>query len=406
MPWKETCAMEERFQFVLAYEVGDHAMSELCRQYEISRKTGYKWLERYRNDGISGLEDRSKAPHRCPHAIDEVVASEILKLRRIHPTWGPKKLRARLARLHRTRDWPAASTIGDLLAREGLVHRRRRRHRVPGLSEPFAACKAANDVWCMDFKGWFVTGDGARCEPFTLADAASRYLLRLQAVRSKDSHSIWPLLEAAFREFGLPGAIRSDNGPPFASVAAGRLSPLAVCLIKAGVLPDHIDPASPEQNGRLERLHRTLKEDTAMPPARSRAAQSRRFRAFQRVYNEDRPHEALNMDVPADHYQPSPRSYRGRLKSPEYEAGIEIRKVRRTGEIKWRGSTVYISQTLAGEPVGIEETDDGCWSVHFGPVHLGWLDAQSAFCKPPPRRRGDGLQKREQNEKTVTHVAG
>ncbi|MBL4854362.1 MAG: transposase [Robiginitomaculum sp.] len=250
-----------------------------------------------------------------------------------------------------------------------------------------------------------VTGDGKKCEPFTLIDGASRYLLRCQAVMRTDVETVWPVLNACFYEFGLPLAIRSDNGPPFASVAAGRLSPLAVRLVKAGVLPDHIDPASPAQNGRLERLHRTLKQDTIQPAARSRTAQNRRFQHFTKVYNHQRPHEALAMNVPASHYQASVRTWSGRLRSPEYGQDVIVRRVRCNGEIKWNGQLLYISQTLAGEPISIDEQEHGIWTLRFGPVLLGTINTKNQFCKPPPRRRGGGLQNKEQSAKTVTHVA-
>jgi len=238
MPWEETCVVEERLKFVLAYARGEASISELCRQFAISRKTGYKWRGRYEVGGIGGLTDHSKAPVNCPHRMRLEVEAAILGLRHKHPTWGPKKLRARLGALAPDEPWPAPSTIGALLERQGLVHRRKLRQRTPPHSAPFAHCHGANDVWCADLKGWFRTGNGGRCEPFTLSDAATRYLLRVQAIRHHDVGHVWPLFDAAFREYGLPKALRSDNGPPFASTGAGGLSPLAVRLVKAGVVPE------------------------------------------------------------------------------------------------------------------------------------------------------------------------
>jgi len=397
MPWMETCLMEQRTRFVFEAQKAQLSISELCRQYGVSRKTGYKWLGRYGRDGLAGLSERSRAPLHTPHAMSEAVMASILALRKKHPTWGPKKLRARLAMLEPQTHWPAISSIGDLLAREGLVHRRRRRNRVPGVTRPFAPCRQANDLWCMDFKGWFLTGDGEKCEPFTLIDGSSRFLLRCQAVKRNDVHTVWPLLRACFYEFGLPMAIRSDNGPPFASVAAGRLSPLAVKLIKAGVLPDHIDPASPAQNGRLERLHRTLKQDTINPPARNRAAQNRRFQRFCKIYNQQRPHEALDMDVPQNRFRASLRRWSGRLRSPEYGADVIVRRVRSNGEIKWNGTLIYISCTLAGEPISLDEAEHGLWTLRFGPVLLGTINSKNLFCKPAPRKRDYRLQNKEQS---------
>lgn len=395
MPWEESCVVEERLKFVLACGLGDASISELCRQFVISRKTGYKWRGRYAAGGIGGLNDRSKAPLDCPHRMGLEVEAAVLDLRHEHPTWGPRKLHARLAALTPAVSWPAPSTIGALLERHGLVHRRRLRQRTPPHTAPFAHCTGANDVWCADLKGWFRTGNGARCEPFTLSDGATRYLLRVQTIRRHDVGHVWPLFDAAFREYGLPGALRTDNGPPpdrvrgrpFASTGAGGLSPLAVQLVKAGVALERIAPGRPDQNGRHERMHLTLSQDTASPPAATLAGQARRFERFRKTYNEERPHEALGLVPPASLYRPSDRAWSGRLKSPGYAGDIEVRRVRHRGEIRWCGATVYISETLAGEPVGLAETDGGRWTVMFGPVLLGTLDAAGVFRKPPQRKR-------------------
>jgi putative transposase len=349
-------------------------MSELCRRYGVSRKSGYQVLARWRAEGAAGLMQRSHAPHRCPHAMSAQTRAAVLGVRRWRPTWGPKKIKAHLERIEPTLEWPAASTIGGVLDEAGLVvPRRRRRHAAPRTA-PFAACLEANDTWSMDFKGWFRTGDGARCDPLTVQDQASRYLIRVVAVDRPDGDHVWPVLAAAFRELGLPKAIRSDNGAPFASGGAGGLSGLSVRLIKAGVMPERTDPAAPGQNGRLERLHLTLKQDTASPPAASVAAQARRFRSFVRVYNEERPHEALGMAVPASVYAPSARNWNGRLASPEYAAGVEVRRVRTNGDIKWNGGRVFVSSALVGEPVGLTEVADGVWQVRYGPAQLGSID--------------------------------
>ena len=253
MPWKETCSMREKVRFVMEYERGDVSMSELCRMYGVSRKTGYAVVVRFGAEGFDGLQPRSHAPHHCPHALSSEVCAAVIALRGDHPTWGPKKVKARLAVTSPDVAWPAASTIGAVLARAGLVRTRKRRPYLAARTTPLAHAAQANDVWCIDLKGWFKTGDGRRCEPLTLVDAASRYLLRCVASERHDVGTVWPLLDAAFREYGLPGSMRSDNGPPFGSTGAGRLSPLAVRLVKAGVAPDHIDPGKPQQNGRLER---------------------------------------------------------------------------------------------------------------------------------------------------------
>jgi putative transposase len=261
--------------FVTAAEAGDETMTALCRRFGLSRKTGYKWLERYRLEGIEGLSERSRAPHAHPQAVSAAIAERCLAVRQAHRSWGPVKVRAWLERDDRATPWPAASTIGELFDREGLTVKRELRRRCPPSNAPFAACGDANAVWCIDFKGWFLTGDGTHCEPLTLSDAYSRYLLRCQPLGRTDSEHVWPVLDAAFLEFGPPLRLRSDNGPPFASTGAGGLSRLAVKVIKAGVRPERIVPGKPQQNGRLERLHLTLLRDAADPPARKPARAAR-----------------------------------------------------------------------------------------------------------------------------------
>jgi putative transposase len=390
MPWQETCSMTEKARFCIAYDAGEASMSELCREFGISRKTGYQVLARWRQDGVGGLEERSHAPHRCPHALSEEVRAAVLGVRHRHPTWGPKKIKARLEQTRPDQVWPAASTIGDLLGREGLaVARKRRRHAAPRTA-PLGHCREANDTWSMDFKGWFRTGDRKRCNPLTLQDQASRYLIRVVAVDRMDTSHVWPVLDAALREFGLPERVRSDNGAPFASTGAAGLSALSVRLVKAGVLPERIAPASPQQNGRLERLHLTLKQETASPPASSLAAQGRRFQSFLRVYNEERPHEALGLVAPASLYIPSRRRWSGRLRSPEYASGVDVRRVRTNGEIRWRNGLVYVSAALIGEPIGLEEDADGTWGVRYGPVLLGAIDAAGRLQAPRAAGRAGG----------------
>jgi putative transposase len=387
MRCRKTWSMEEKVRFVLAWERGELTMAELCRQERVSRRSGYVWLERYAAGGLVGLQPRSRAPLHHPHAVSEAIAAAGRAARAAHPTWGPKKLRVWLQAKRPGEPWPAASTMGALLSRHGLSVPRRRRHRVPPRTQPFAACVGANDGWAADFKGWFRTGDGSRCEPFTLSDSASRYLLRCQAVPAIAADQVWPVLEAAFREYGLPRVLRTDNGPPFASCGAGGLSRLAVRLIKAGVVPERIAPGQPQQNGRHERLHQTLQRDTANPPARTLAEQQRRFAVFRRVYNEERPHEALGQQTPASQYAPSPRAYSGRLREPDYASEQVVRRVRANGEIRWQGELIFVSEALMGEPVGIAEGEDG-WRVHFGPVELGWLEQHGAWRlrRPGPRR--------------------
>jgi putative transposase len=390
MGWKETCAVDERMRFVMMVAQQEEPFAEVCRQFGVSRKTGYKWWARYQASGVEGLMERSRAPLNHPQSVAAEIAERCLMVRRRHPTWGPVKVRRWLHDNVSGIALPATSTIGELFDREGLTVKRRLRRRSPPSSAPFAHCGAANDVWCMDFKGWFRTGDGTRCEPLTLADAHSRYLLRCRALGRNDDDHVWPVLDAAFREFGLPKALRSDNGPPFASLGVGGLSRLSVKVIKAGVMPDRISPGKPQQNGRLERLHLTLLQDTAQPPARSLRQQMERFKEFQRVYNEERPHAALSNDTPAQHYDPSPRAWDGILHEPEYPSEHAIRRVRHNGEIKWRGDTIYIGTALVGEPIGLVESADG-WTVSYGPIALGTIAHANPDRLRKPKRRRCGL---------------
>jgi putative transposase len=378
-----TGAVDKRMRFVAEVERGDETVSMLCRRFGFSRKTGYKWLERYGSGGLEGLTDRSRAPHEHPQAVLAEIAGRCLAVRYAHPTWGPVKVRAWLERQDRAVAWPAASTIGVLFDRAGLTVKRKLRRRCVPSSAPFHACRGPNEVWCMDFKGWFLTGDGTHCEPFTLCDAHSRYLLRCQTLGRNNTDQVWPVLDAAFREYGLPVRLRSDNGPPFASTGAGGLSRLAVKVIKAGVQPERIAPGKPQQNGRLERFHLTLLEDTATPPARSLREQLDRFHDFQRVYNEERPHAALGNDTPAEHYALSPRRWDGILREPEYPAGHTVKRVRPNGAIRWRSTEIYLTQALAGEAIGLDERDDGSHVVRYGPIDLGVIDPRGERLRKP-----------------------
>ncbi len=392
MPWKETCQMDQRTLFIARVLLGGDEMTALCRDYGISRKTGYKWLGRYRSDGAAGLRERSHAPVRHGQAHDLAVVQAVLALRERWPHWGPKKLRVKLSELHPELAVPAVSTIGDWLRREGLVGRSRRRRRCPAYARPFAAVTAANDVWCTDFKslplartgGWFRTADGRRCDPFTLTDAHSRYLLRCQAVARPDEENVRPIFEAAFKEHGLPQAIRSDNGPPFASPGVGGLSRLAVWWIKLGITPERIVAGKPQQNGRHERVHRTLKEETATPPAANVPAQQQRFDDFRAVYNNERPHEALGQQTPASLYEPSPRPYPNRIDEPSYGSDAAVRRVRSNGQVKWAGELIFVGEALIGEPVGVVETEGGDWLVRYADVALGYIHPQRRRLSPRP----------------------
>ncbi len=386
MPWKESHAVDERLKFIADMKRGDLTMVELSRIYGVSRKTAYKWVGRYETSGPEGLLELSRAPHHRPCAVADDVIELVVAVRRRYPTWGARKILATLERQRLGIRLPAASTVAKLLERRGLVRRRRRRYRAPPYGGPFAECNRANDVWCADFKGRLTLGNERACHPFTLSDAYSRYLLRCEGLSRTTVNMVQPIFESAFREYGLPAAIRTDNGPPFSTVTAGGLSRLAIWLVKLGVRPERIEPGRPTQNGRHERIHKTLKEETAIPPAASMILQQRRFDEFRRVYNDERPHEALGQKPPAEFYAPSSRLFPARLHEPEYGPNAEVRRVRYHGYVKWRGAEVFISETLRGEPVGIEHVTEERWTVRYGPLLLGHLDPRNRLQRPRERR--------------------
>ena len=374
MPWSETSPMDERRLFIKDYMRGSFAMSELCDRYGISRKTGYKWVGRFEQAGAAGLLDKSRRPRRFPTATPNEIVGPILELRRRHPTWGAKKLLSILEARHPRVAWPARSTVCDILKREGVVKTRRRR-RAPGhAGKPTTSMAQPNDIWCADFKGEFRTGDGIWCYPLTISDGCTRFLLDCQALPSTAHAGAKPVFVRTFREFGLPAIIRTDNGTPFATTALLRLSRLSVWWIRLGITPELIEPGHPEQNGRHERMHRTLKAETVRPPAGSRNAQQRRFNTFRTEYNEVRPHEALGQRPPASFYTPSTRELPSRLPEVEYPSHFELRYVSANGGIRFNCRWVNVSSVLAGEYVGLEEVGDAVWDVFYGPVRLGQFD--------------------------------
>jgi putative transposase len=373
MPWMETHAVDQRRRFVEALSSERWSMSELCERFGISRPTGYKWLARYRAGGVSALDDRSRVPQHCPHRTAAVVEAWLLAARREYG-WGAKKLLAVLRRRHPTVCWPARSTVNDVLARHQLLRRHRRR---PSWTHPGAAPLATsrpNQVWPIDFKGQFRTGDGAYCYPLTVTDHFSRTLLACRGLRSVKSADARPVLRALFREVGLPEAIRTDNGAPFASTALHGLSALNVWWMQLGIVHQRIPPASPQQNGTHERMHRELKRETTRPAAATRCAQQRRFDAFRQRYNEDRPHEALGDQTPASQWQPSPRPYPEQRPQPAYPAALEIRRVSTAGMFHLHGRAFFLSETLQGEDIGLEEIQDGIWNIVYYRTLLGRLD--------------------------------
>jgi putative transposase len=371
MPWQQSDRVNERVKFVAALQSGGESMTEVCRRFGISRKTGYKLLRRYEAEGPDGLRDRSSAPHRHPNRTPPETA--VLRVRKAHPTWGSKKILAVLARERVSGELPARSTVDAILSRSGLVQPRRRRQRSPQRSAPVVVAELPNDGWSIDYKGWFRVGDGTRCDPLTVNDVASRKSLVCRAMVAPKSDDVRRHLERAFHEQGLPLWMLSDNGPPFGSTGLGGLSRLSVWLLKLGVTPVFIQPGHPEQNGGHERFHLTLKREAATPPSATILGQQGRFSRFAKTYNEERPHEALDMAVPADVYEASPRTMPSRLHDFEYEETAEVRRVRGDGYIKWDGGHVFVGTAMRGELIGIAPVGAAAWHVFLGPVRLGAL---------------------------------
>jgi transposase InsO family protein len=369
------------------YDTGNWSVSELCRRYGVCRDTFYDWHERRQSGGAQWYLDRSHAPLRCAQRTDEAVAQSIVDARRRFPHLGPRKLQAVLKRQQPAVGWPAASTIGDILKKRGLIEPVRRRRRAIDQRRPFEPVVAANDEWSVDFKGWFRTLDHRRVDPLTISDTHSRFLIDVR-ITAPTIKGALPVFAAAFCEHGLPLSIRCDNGPPFGSAGAGGLTRLSAWWLKLGIQPRFIRPASPQDNGRHERMHRTLKAQTSRPPAATAAEQQVRFDAFRYHYNEERPHEALDQVPPAERFVPSPRAMPKDLDDPWYDADHQVRRVRSSGEIMWHASRVFISEALVGELVGIAELETGDHVVRFCDLDIGRIDRNGRFSRFAPPREG------------------
>ncbi len=369
--------MVERFDLVRAWEAKVFSMEELCAAFGVSRKTAYKWISRYRGEGVEGLGDRSRAPHSCPHQTPEEVAEMIVEIRRAHSRWGPKKILEILGHLQPEIVLPAVSTAGEVLKRAGLVTRRRRRRRWPHPGRPLRTGQNPNDVWTLDFKGQFRLGDRSLCYPLTTQDRCSRFLIGCQALPSPTTQGVRESMERLFRECGLPEVIRTDNGEPFASHGLRGLTRLNVWWMRLGITHERIEKAHPEQNGAHERMHRELKAETARPPAYRLTSQQELFDRFRHEYNTERPHEGIGQRRPAEVWRRSTRAYPQVLKEPDYPGYFEVRRVRHTGEIKFRRHYPYLSESLAGQLVGLEAVDDGLWSIVFISTPIARLDERN-----------------------------
>jgi putative transposase len=377
--------MERRVELIREF-AGGESIASLAGIYGVARKTIYKWIARHAAEGVAGLQDRSRAPHSRPQQLTAETIARVIETRH-HWGWGPRKLLVKLAEAWPEMKLPAASTIAELLRSKGLSHARKRRVRTPPYPQPFAAVEQANQTWCADFKGWFLTGDGTRCDPLTITDAHSRYLLCCQIAAKTDRTHVEALFDAAFREYGLPAVIHTDNGAPFASRAPGGLSRLSMRWVRLGIVAERSRPASPQDNGRHERMHRTLKQATLDPPARNPRLQQQAFHRFQKIYNDQRPHEALDYRTPASGYQKSPRRMPRRVPEVEYDSGVEARRVSGKGDLKFQGERIFVSEIFGGDRLGLCAHDDRYHEVLYGPLVIGWLDSfEHRFHRRLPRR--------------------
>ena len=374
MPWSQTSPMDQRTQFIADYLREVLSVTELCDLYGISRKTAYKWIERYLRQGPAGLEERSRRPRLSPNRTPDEVTQALLEARRRHPSWGGKKLLTLVHKRHSSWDLPHRSTVCDILSRHGMVPKKRARRRIGHPGKPTSLILAPNDLWSADFKGQFKTGNGRYCYPLTVTDSYSRYLLGCQGLNSTAVEEAKPVFTRLFREYGLPQRIRTDNGVPFATSTLARLSRLSAWWVRLGILPEFIEPGKPQQNGRHERMHRTLKAETTRPAAGSLPAQQRKFNVFIDEFNNERPHEALDQQTPAACYRPSTREMPERIPPFVYPDRFEVRYVSGNGGIRWNRDWVNVSTVCIGEYVGLEEIDNGLWNVYFGPLKLGRLN--------------------------------
>jgi transposase InsO family protein len=381
---------EQRERFLEDFWLNYYSLSELAERFNISRKTAYKWIDRFEQYGKQGYHELSRRPSYCPWQTDSGIAEELIGLRKAHPSWGPRKLLDLLQRRQPRWELPAPSTVARILAQQGLV-RAKRRHRRAHPGCPQTVPEGPNDVWAADYKGQFRLKNGQYCFPLTVSDLATRYLLGCEAHPEVSLEKSWQYFKWLFATYGLPRRIRTDNGVPFASSALARLSQLSVWFIKLGIYPELIEPGEPQQNGVHERMHRTLKQDATFPPAASLGGQQRKFDEFRQEFNEERPHEALGMKRPAEVYRPSERQLPRRIKPYAYPENYLVRRVSRCGTIRVLHKQVFVSQTLNEDYVGLEEVDDGVYDLffcfyHIGRYHLRENKIQDILSKVPVSR--------------------
>ena len=384
MPWQEISPMDERERFVRDALSGWYTMTELCARATVSRKTGYKWLERYHAGGRPALADRSRAPHHCPHRVSPELVALLCAAREKHPEWGPRILLGWLKPRHpEIAEWPAVSTAGDVLRRAGLVPRqRRRRERAPQPAHRPSRTSAPNDLWTADFKGHFRTGDGAYCYPLTIADLHSRFLLACHGLAAPRSPGVRDCFTRLFRAQGLPAAIRTDNGAPFVTTALHGLSGLSVWWLRLGIDHQRGRPAHPQDNAAHERMHRTLKRSAIRPPRPTMRIQQRAFDHFRHEFNCERPHQSLGDVPPAQHYISSGRALPDKLPPLEYPGHYLVRHVTEAGTLRFHGPALLQTKVHKQETNGLEETDDGIWSIHFASKLLARFDERDYLLHP------------------------
>jgi len=382
MPWKVNCVMDLKIKLITDWLTENFNPMQLARIHGVSRKTVYKWIKRYRKDPENGLKDLSRAPQTNPNAVPEATKKMIIATKVNYPHLGPRKVIGVLRRQFPGQYLPAISTAGEILKDAGFVRPRRRRAKVAANVLPFQSCEAPNSVWSADYKGDFNLGDKTRCYPLTVTDNYSRYLLACQALRNTNYENAKAVFERLFYQYGLPEAIRTDNGSPFASTAFGGLSRLSAWWVRLGILPERIEKGKPNQNGRHERMHRSLKDGAINPARYSINTQQVAFDQYVSEYNHIRPHEALNDQVPADVYGPSRRQVLGKIPVIYYGSDYEVRTVRHNGEIKWQGRLIYLSQVFIKEPIGLKQVDENRWGIYYSFYLLGYWNQRKQKLEP------------------------
>jgi len=373
VPWKARKPVDLRMEMIVRLSRGER-LTDLCREYGISRKTGEKFKRRFREVGPTGLEDQSRAPRAIPHKTPPELVEVLLVERRLHPTWGPRKIKEVLER-RLERPFPAASTIGDVFAEHGLIVTRRRRRRHISQPTGLREATAPNDVWCIDYKGQFRLGDGSYCYPLTISDQFSRFIIGCEGMGAIGDEAAREVCEEVFRTHGIPAVMRSDNGVPFACAGLAGLTKLSAYWLRLGITLERIRPAHPQENGRHERMHRTLKAETTRPARVNLLQQQERFDEFVEEFNTQRPHEALGMKRPADVHVPSAKNHPAFLPDPDYSTYDDVVSVSTLGLIHLPGRRqVHLTKALAGQLVGIREETDDRWLVSFMHLDLGYVE--------------------------------